>query len=114
MLVLHQNRFKGLFYSSKKSSITDDRIPGWFDLAVWGHEHESIDYVVRCEETNVCILQPGSSVATSLIEAEAKQKNSFLLTIKASGFNVTPVPLKRVRPFLHRTLVLSTATCPPV
>jgi double-strand break repair protein MRE11 len=79
--VLHQNRFKGLFYSSKKNSITDNRIPSWFDLAVWGHEHESIDYVVECQETNVSILQPGSTVATSLIEAEAKQKHAFMLTV---------------------------------
>jgi double-strand break repair protein MRE11 len=80
--VLHQNRYKGLFYSSKKSSITDDRVPKWFDLAIWGHEHESIDYVVECQETSVSMLQPGSTVATSLIEAEAKPKHAFVLTVK--------------------------------
>ena len=111
--MLHQNRFKGLFYSSKKSSITDERIPEWFDIAIWGHEHESHDYVEECSQNGVFILQPGSTVATSLIEAEAKQKHSYILTLNAKGFEVQPIPLKRIRPFLHRQIELNNATCAP-
>jgi double-strand break repair protein MRE11 len=70
--------------------------------------------VLECQETKVCILQPGSTVATSLIEAEAKQKHAFLLNVGKNGFEVKPIPLKRVRPFLHRSLELNNATCPPI
>ena len=42
ILVLHQNRYKGINGWSTRDSITDETIPDWFDLAVWGHEHECI------------------------------------------------------------------------
>ena len=47
-------------------------IPDFFDLVIWGHEHECIPEVSICEKTNVAFLYPGSSVATSMIETEAK------------------------------------------
>jgi double-strand break repair protein MRE11 len=43
ILVFHQNRYKGLFLGcQKRDSIMDSQIPDFFDLVVWGHEHESI------------------------------------------------------------------------
>jgi len=51
--------------------MTDETIPDWIDLVIWGHEHESIPYLTNCEQTGVRFLQAGSTVATSLIEAEA-------------------------------------------
>ena len=43
ILVLHQNKYKGFAVgASKKSCIMEEVIPGWIDLVIWGHEHESI------------------------------------------------------------------------
>jgi len=58
--------------ASHRSSILDSRIPDWFNLAIWGHEHECIPRLVTCEETGVDFLQPGSTTYTSLIDAESK------------------------------------------
>ena len=82
ILVIHQNRFKGCMLGvSRRHSITDEFFPSWIDLIIWGHEHESIPQAVKVEETGVYILQPGSTVATSLIKAESLPKHSFQLLI---------------------------------
>ena len=73
ILVIHQNKYKGLFLGApKRQSLMDSQIPSFIDLVVWGHEHECITEVRQCEETGVYFLQPGSTVATSMIEMEAK------------------------------------------
>lgn len=46
------------------------------------------------------IYQPGSSVATSLIQAESKPKHIGLLEVKDDQFRITPVKLQSVRPFI--------------
>ena len=51
-------------------------------------------------------LQPGSTVATSMVEMEAKQKHCFMLKLTAKHFEVEPVPLKRVRPMIYRHVEL--------
>ena len=62
--------------------IPESFLPPFFDLVVWGHEHEchvEPEYHV-CgedadgEETGMYIYQPGSSVATSLCEGEVGRK----------------------------------------
>jgi DNA repair exonuclease SbcCD nuclease subunit len=37
ILVLHQNRAEG---RGRKNAIFESMIPDWFDVVVWGHEHE--------------------------------------------------------------------------
>lgn len=62
--------------------IPESFIPPFFDLVVWGHEHEcriEPEYHVcgedaEGEEAGVYITQPGSSVATSLCEGELGNK----------------------------------------
>ncbi len=58
-------------------------IPGFFDLVIWGHEHEcriDPEYVStgdadeEGEDRGVFISQPGSSVATSLSDGEQVPK----------------------------------------
>ena len=66
--------------ASLRNSILDSRVPSWFNLCIWGHEHESIPQFIPCEQTGVDFLQPGSTAYTSLIEAESKQKHCFVLT----------------------------------
>lgn len=83
ILIFHQNKFKGLALGpSKRCSIMENQLPSFFDLVIWAHEHESIPSVYECVETGVHFLQPGSTVRTSLCEAETKPKHCFVLKVK--------------------------------
>ena len=48
---------------------------------------------------NFTVLQPGSTVATSLSEPESKPKHCFLLHIHQDEFMVQNIPLRTSRPF---------------
>jgi double-strand break repair protein MRE11 len=50
----------------------------------------------------------GSSVATSLSEAESVKKQVGILYVKGTKFHVRPIPLKTVRPFVFGTVDLAT------
>ena len=62
-----------------RNFIPEEFIPSWCDLVVWGHEHEC-RVVEEYRQFGVddskgfYITQPGSSVATSLVDGEAKLK----------------------------------------
>ncbi|KAI0284566.1 Metallo-dependent phosphatase-like protein [Russula aff. rugulosa BPL654] len=86
LLLLHQNRVKHGPQESVPEGLFDDNI----NLVVWGHEH---DCRIRPEP-------PGSSVATSLAEGEALDKHVALLKIQGTEFELTPIPLRTVRPFV--------------
>ncbi|KAI5279863.1 meiotic recombination, partial [Ascosphaera aggregata] len=76
------------------------------DLVVWGHEHECLMTPRMNPETRFHVLQPGSSVATSLVAGEAVQKQVAILSITGRKFLVEPIPLKTVRPFVMREISL--------
>jgi 2',3'-cyclic-nucleotide 2'-phosphodiesterase (5'-nucleotidase family) len=89
----------------------DDAIPGWFDLVVWGHGHQCIPSLVVAA-SGVKILQPGSTVRTSLIQSEEHTKHCFTLTVE-TDLNGQPqlkqleaVPLRSVRPFKYREIIM--------
>ena len=52
-------------------------------------------------------MQPGSSVATSLMPGEAVQKHVAILKITGKDFNVEPIRLQTVRPFVMKEIVLA-------
>ena len=125
ILVIHQNRYKGHQIGVPlRNSITDDRLPEWLSLVVWGHEHESIPYLRTCEDTGVDFLQPGSTVYTSLIEAESKQKHCFVLRLAHQEvfssdqdefeMELDPIPLKSLRPLLYKEIKLSETNINPL
>ena len=70
-------------------------------------QHESRPeavHIVRPADTNgnpgtTRVLQPGSTVATSLCEGEAARKHVFNLDVKGTKFRLSSEPLKAVRPF---------------
>jgi len=95
--------------ASKKSCILEEVIPGWIDLVIWGHEHESIPEIKACEATQVYFLQPGSTTYTSLIEAESKQKHCFLFEITEKSFSFEAIPLRTMRPLIYKHIELSKA-----
>ncbi|XP_043696383.1 double-strand break repair protein MRE11-like isoform X2 [Telopea speciosissima] len=102
ILVLHQNRVK----SNPKNAINEHFLPRFLDFIVWGHEHECLVDPQEVPGMGFHITQPGSSVATSLIEGEAKPKHVLLLEIKGNQYRPSKIPLKSVRPFEYAEVVL--------
>lgn len=100
VMVLHQNRAdRGRF-----NFIPEDKLPGFLDLVVWGHEHDCRIEPEMNGRTETFITQPGSSVATSLSEGESIEKKIGILKICKKDFNMMALKLKTVRPFIFRTI----------
>ena len=107
ILIVHQNRFKGHnIGKNKKNYLPESFIPSFFDLVVWGHEHECFTEPVYNSEVGFHVYQPGSSVATSLIQAEAKTKCIGLCEINKDRFRIIPIKLETVRPFIYNQFEL--------
>ncbi|KAJ4726225.1 Double-strand break repair protein [Melia azedarach] len=102
ILVLHQNRVK----TNPKNAINEHFLPRFLDFVVWGHEHECLIDPQEVPGMGFHITQPGSSVATSLIEGESKPKHVLLLEIKGNQYRPTKIPLTSVRPFEYTEIVL--------
>jgi double-strand break repair protein MRE11 len=108
ILVVHQNRFKGNGQGpSVKNCIMDWSFPEFFDLIVWGHEHDCFINPRTTENRGYVIYQPGSSVATSLTEGEAREKHMFLLEIRRVAYKMTPIPFKTTRKVVFKNIELS-------
>ena len=102
ILIVHQNRFKGHNVGkNKKTYLPESFIPSFFDLVIWGHEHECFTTTVHSEENGFHIYQPGSSIATSLIQAESNPKHIGLLEINKDKFRIIPIKLETQRPFIY-------------
>eukprot|EP00434_Breviolum_minutum_P025936 symbB.v1.2.022929.t3/scaffold2056.1/size90925/3 len=104
VMILHQNRHKGNKHGvPSKACIHEEMLPSFLDLVIWGHEHD-------CQESlrgEFYVIQPGSSVATSLTPGEAGLKHIALIDLKQGVFRCNPVPLWTVRPLVMRDIVLS-------
>ncbi|ODA80566.1 hypothetical protein RJ55_03525 [Drechmeria coniospora] len=103
LLALHQNHHA----HTATSYLPENVLPDWLDLVVWGHEHECLIDPTKNPETGFHVMQPGSSVATSLVPGEAVQKHVAIVSVTGKEFRVEKVALKTVRPFVTRELVLS-------
>ncbi|KAF7112176.1 hypothetical protein RHSIM_RhsimUnG0258300 [Rhododendron simsii] len=106
ILVLHQNRVK----TNPKNAINEHFLPRFLDFIVWGHEHECLVDPQEVPGMGFHITQPGSSVATSLIDGESKPKHVLLLEIKGNQYRPTKIPLNTVRPFEYAEVVLKDET----
>lgn len=96
LMMVHQNHTP----HSKTSYLPEDFLPSFLDFVVWGHEHECIPYSVRNYKAGFDVLQPGSSIATSLSTQETIEKNVFILSLKNREYNIEPIKLDTVRPFI--------------
>jgi double-strand break repair protein MRE11 len=103
LLTVHQNHHA----HTATSYLPENALPDWMDLVVWGHEHECEIDPKKNPETGFHVMQPGSSVATSLVSGEAVQKHVAILNVTGKDFTVDKVPLKSVRPFVTREIVLA-------
>lgn len=74
---------------------------------VWGHEHECLIDPRYNPEMNFHVMQPGSSVATSLMPGEAVAKHVAIVGVTGKDFKVEPIRLKTVRPFVMKEIILS-------
>ena len=105
IFMIHQNREqKG---RGAKNCVLESMLPDFLDMVIWGHEHECIIDPVESLKQDYHVTQPGSSVATSLVEGEARTKHVGLLEIRGESFRMEPIMLRSVRPFVFDTLVLS-------
>ncbi|KAF8581791.1 DNA repair exonuclease [Ramaria rubella] len=102
VLLVHQNRVKHGPQQSVPEGMFDDSI----NLVVWGHEHDCRIDPEPVAGKSYFITQPGSSVATSLAEGESLQKHVALVEIQGKDFQLTPIPLRTVRPFIMEEIVL--------
>ncbi|KAF4347740.1 hypothetical protein G4B88_015381, partial [Cannabis sativa] len=92
--------------TNPKNAINEHFLPRFLDFIVWGHEHECLVDPQEVPGMGFHITQPGSSVATSLIDGESKPKHVLLLEIKGNQYRPTKIPLTSVRPFEYTEVVL--------
>lgn len=107
IFVLHQNRDYG---RGKKNCVHESMIPEWMDLVIWGNEHERLKGPQASLVGSYHILQPGSSIATSLVEGESStcSKGMDLLQVKKDKqFRTIPIPFTQNRQFLYSEIVLA-------
>lgn len=105
ILMVHQNHTQ----FGPKSYLPEQFLPYFMDLVLWGHEHECKIDPVYNETKGFYVVQPGSSVATSLSASEAGSKHVLSVSIDTGKQAVFGKHiLKAVRPLILRTVTLST------
>lgn len=103
LMSVHQNHHA----YSETNHLPENFLPEFLDLVIWGHEHECLIDPRLNPETNFQVMQPGSSVATSLCPGEAVAKHVSILSVTGREFKNEPIRLKSVRPFAMREIALS-------
>ena len=108
LMLIHQNRVS----HAPKNSISERHLPSWMDLVVWGHEHECLIEPQLFD--GVSVSQPGSSVTTSLVEAESGTKKICILELKPGKekkdppqWRLLPIPLQTTRPYAFKSVALA-------
>ncbi|CCF56629.1 hypothetical protein KAFR_0B03320 [Kazachstania africana CBS 2517] len=103
LMCVHQNHTG----HTNTAFLPEQFLPDFLDLVVWGHEHECIPFLAHNPNKKFDVLQPGSSVATSLSQAEAQEKSVFILEIRYGVQpKLIPIPLNTVRTFKMKTISL--------
>ncbi|GAA95975.1 uncharacterized protein L969DRAFT_26055 [Mixia osmundae IAM 14324] len=103
LMLIHQNRAP----RTQQSYVPENALDSDIDLVVWGHEHDSRIIPETVPGRRYFITQPGSTVSTSLIEAEAAPKTVALLSIQGKDFQIDPIVLRTVRPFKYKEISLA-------
>ncbi|KAI1343872.1 double-strand break repair protein mus-23 [Xylariaceae sp. FL0016] len=103
LLSVHQNHHA----HTPTSYLPENMLPEWLDLVVWGHEHECLIDPRKNHETGFHVMQPGSSVATSLVPSEAVPKHVSIVSVTGREFKTEKIRLKTVRPFITAEIVLA-------
>ncbi|KAF7891872.1 hypothetical protein EAF00_008174 [Botryotinia globosa] len=104
LMAVHQNHHA----HTETSYLPENFLPDFLDLVVWGHEHECLIDPSYNPEKSFHVMQPGSSVATSLVPGEAVPKHVAIASITGREFKIEKIRLKSVRPFITKEVVLAT------
>jgi len=104
IMAVHQNHHA----HSETGYLPENFLPEFLDLVVWGHEHECEIDPRYNPETFFHVMQPGSSIATSLVPGEAVAKHVAIVNVTGKEFTVEKHRIKSVRPFLTREIALAT------
>jgi double-strand break repair protein MRE11 len=103
LMSVHQNHHA----HTPTSYLPENFLPEFMDLVVWGHEHECLIDPRYNPEMGFHVMQPGSSVATSLMPGEAVPKHVCILSVTGKEFATENIRLKSVRPFIMKEIVLA-------
>jgi double-strand break repair protein MRE11 len=103
LMSVHQNHNA----HTPTSYLPENFLPDFMDLVVWGHEHECLIEPRYNPAMGFHVMQPGSSVATSLMPGEAVPKHVAILSVTGKEFTTESIRLKTVRPFIMRDIVLA-------
>lgn len=103
LMAVHQNHHA----YTETSYLPEHFLPQMLDLVIWGHEHECKIDPRENPQMGFSVMQPGSSVATSLVPGEAVSKHVAIVSITGREFTVEKHRIKSVRPFIHRELILA-------
>lgn len=87
--------------------LPENFLPEFMDFVVWGHEHECLIEPRFNPEMGFHVMQPGSSVATSLMPGEAVPKHVAILSVTGKEWHSESIRLKTVRPFVMKEIVLA-------
>lgn len=102
LMCVHQNHHA----HTDSGYLPENFLQEFLDVVIWGHEHECLIDPRVNPEMGFSVIQPGSSIATSLCEGEAVPKHVAILSITGREFKVEPIRLKTVRPFVIREIAL--------
>ena len=102
ILLIHQNRSVYV-----RDRVDEQHIPPWFDLVVWGHEHECFPEPQAVPGKKFVVSQLGSTAQTKCSANEEAGKYALMLTIGGDGPRYEPFKLERVRPFVYREITLA-------
>ncbi|KAK0999031.1 meiotic recombination [Friedmanniomyces endolithicus] len=102
LMSVHQNHHA----HTETSYLPEKFLPSFLDLVVWGHEHECLLDPQTNAEQGFRVIQPGSSVATSLMPGEAVPKKVAILSITGKEMKIEKIRLTTVRPFVMREVSL--------
>ncbi|RPB06038.1 DNA repair exonuclease [Choiromyces venosus 120613-1] len=103
LMCVHQNHHG----HTETGYLPENFLQEFLDMVIWGHEHECLIDPKLNPEMGFHVIQPGSSVATSLCEGEAVTKHAGILSITGRDFELEKIRLKTVRPFVMKEIVLA-------
>jgi double-strand break repair protein MRE11 len=103
LMAVHQNHHA----YTETGYLPENFLPEFMDLVIWGHEHECLIEPRFNPEMQFHVMQPGSSVATSLVAGEAVAKHVAIVSVTGKEFKTQTYRIKSVRPFITRDLVLA-------
>ncbi|KAL7276614.1 meiotic recombination [Rhizina undulata] len=104
LMCVHQNHHG----HTETGFLPENFLQDFINLVIWGHEHECLIDPRLNPETNFHVIQPGSSIATSLCPGEAVPKHVGILAITGKSFKLEKkIRLKTVRPFIMKEIVLA-------